>query len=179
MFNITPMQPRSPFDWRPTPAQHARLLWVFMVVIFFHWVEHLSQIYQIYALGWLPKQAGGMLGLWFPAINSAELLHTSYNALVLAGILLLLPGFVGQARRWWTVAAVAQTWHWFEHVLLQVQWVSGYYLFGAPQQISILQLWFPRPELHFMYNLIVFVPLMVAMAYHMRRLGRAAEWSDG
>ena len=63
-------------------------------------------------------------------------------------------------------ALIAQIWHFFEHVLLQAQWLAGVYLFGAAQQISIGQLWFPRPELHFVYNLIVFVPLVIAMIHH-------------
>jgi hypothetical protein len=43
------------------------------------------------------------------------------------------------------------------------QYLTGYYLFGAPHQISILQLWFPRAELHFVYNLLVFIPMVIAV----------------
>jgi hypothetical protein len=145
---------------------HKRALWLFMVIVFFHWVEHVAQIYQIYIWGWTPKQAGGGLGLVFPSLVDSEVLHTSYNLLLWSGVFLLRAGFQGTARRWWMVALAAQSWHFFEHILLQVQWMTGYYLFGASQQISILQPWFPRPELHFAYNLIVFVPLMLGMFYH-------------
>jgi len=32
---------------------------------------------------------------------------------------------------------------------------------------SLIQLWIPRVELHLIYNTIVFVPMMIAMYYHM------------
>lgn len=142
---------------------HQRLLWLFMVIVLGHWSEHLAQLYQVYVLGWLPKEAGGALGFWFSLANASEVLHFTYNLFLWGGILLLQPGFRRQARRWWNGALAIQSWHFFEHILLQVQWLTGYYLFGAAKQISIGELWFPRMELHFAYNLLVFVPLMVAM----------------
>ena len=148
--------------WLNGPG-HARALWLFMLVIVAHWLEHVLQIYQIYGLGWSPDIAGGLLGVIYPQLVESELLHFVYDLIQWAGILILLPGFGGRARTFWTVAAVTQSWHYFEHVLLMGQYLTGYYLFGAPQQISILQLWFPRPELHFFYNLIVFVPMVIAV----------------
>lgn len=145
---------------------HERALCLYMVIVFGHWLEHLTQVYQVYIWGWLPKEAGGVLGLWFPQLAEAEVLHFTYNFLLWAGILLLRPGFRGRGRKWWTVALGAQSWHFFEHILLQVQWLTGIYLFGATQQISIGQVWVPRVELHFIYNLIVFVPLVLGMIYH-------------
>jgi hypothetical protein len=145
---------------------HERALWIYMVVVLGHWLEHLTQVYQVYIWGWLPKEAGGVLGLWFPGLAASEVLHFTYNLLLWAGILFLRPGFSGRGRKWWTVALAAQSWHFFEHTLLQVQWLTGTYLFGAAQQISIGQLWIPRVELHFLYNLIVFVPLVLGMIYH-------------
>jgi hypothetical protein len=32
---------------------------------------------------------------------------------------------------------------------------------------SIVQLWVPRVELHLFYNTVVFIPMMIAMYYHM------------
>jgi hypothetical protein len=168
MIDGTSLQMGPGHSWRRPTFSHVHWLWLFMVLVAFHWSEHLSQMYQIYVMGWLPAKAGGMLGLWFPAINKAEVLHTTYNLLLWGGILLLLPGFKGRARGWWMAALVIQSWHLFEHILLQVQWLTGNYLFGAPQQISIGQLWFPRPELHFAYNLLVFTPMMVAVVLYMR-----------
>jgi hypothetical protein len=147
-------------------ALHERTLSLFMVIVLGHWLEHLVQIYQVYILGWAPKAAGGVLGLWFPSLAASEVLHFTYNSLIFAGILLLLPGFVGRSRRWWWVTVAAGAWHFFEHLILQVQWLTGYYLFGASTPMGIGQLWIPRVELHFLYNLIVFVPMVVGMIYH-------------
>jgi hypothetical protein len=160
----------QPFGWlaRLNGPLHERALWLFMVIVLGHWLEHLTQIYQIYVLGWVPKMAGGALGLWFPWLTSSEVLHFSYNFLLWGGILLLHPGFRGASRRWWTIALVAQSWHFFEHFLLQAQWLTGVYLFGAAKQMGIGELWFPRPELHFVYNLIVFVPLLLGMIEYFR-----------
>lgn len=41
--------------------------------------------------------------------------------------------------------------------------LTGYYLFGAAKQISIGELWFSQVKLHFMYNLIVFMPLLFGL----------------
>jgi hypothetical protein len=154
---------------------HGRILWLFMVIVLGHWTEHLSQLYQVYVMGWLPKEAGGALGLWFPGINQSEVLHFTYNLVLWGGILLLQPGFHGRSRSWWNVALIAQSWHFFEHFLLQVQWLTGIYLFGAAKQISILELWFPRMELHFAYNLIVFVPLVIGMIQY---FGSPPDWRE-
>jgi len=62
---------------------------------------------------------------------------------------------------------VIQFWHHIEHALLQGQVIAGGTLFGSPVPMSIVQLWFPRLELHLFYNSVVFVPMMVAMYYHL------------
>jgi hypothetical protein len=38
---------------------------------------------------------------------------------------------------------------------------------GRPVPTSIVQLWVPRVELHLFYNTIVFVPMVIAMYYHL------------
>jgi hypothetical protein len=147
---------------------HAPALWIFMMIIVAHWLEHVFQIYQIYALGWAPANAGGILGVMYPKLIESETLHFVYDFIQWAGIVLLLPGFTGRARAFWTVAMIVQTWHYIEHVLLMGQYLTGYYLFGAAKQTSILQLWFPRPELHFVYNLLVFIPMVIAVQYYIK-----------
>jgi hypothetical protein len=120
----------------------------------------------VYVLGWRPHQAGGALGLAFPWLVHSETLHYGYAVIMLAGLCTMLPGFVGRARQWWLVALVIQFWHHIEHALLQGQAIAGHNLFGAAVPTSILQLWFPRLELHLFYNSVVFIPMMVAMYYH-------------
>jgi len=146
--------------------KHQQALWIYMVIVFGHWMEHVLQVFQVYVLGWVPAKAGGLLGLWFPVLAQSEVLHFVYNFSLLAGIVCLRYGFTGRSRIWWNVALVIQAWHFTEHALLQVQYLTGYYLLGATKQISVLELWFPRVELHFIYNLIVFIPMVLGMYYH-------------
>jgi hypothetical protein len=85
---------------------------------------------------------------------------------MLAGLLVLRPGFQGRARQWWDIALGMQVWHHFEHALLQCQAIFGANLFGSPVPISIAQLVIPRVELHLLYNGMVFIPMVIAMYYH-------------
>ena len=70
-------------------------------------------------------------------------------------------------RRWWTIALAIQFFHHIEHLLLIIQSTTGYNLGGRPVPTSIVQMWVPRVELHLFYNTIVFIPMVVAMYYHM------------
>lgn len=147
---------------------HERALQIYMAIVLAHWAEHLLQALQIYALGWPVPQARGALGHFFPWLVSSELLHYGYALVMLAGLWLLRSGFTGaHDRRWWTVALVIQFFHHFEHLLLQAQAVLGQSFFGSPVPTSLVQLWIPRVELHLFYNTIVFVPMVIAMYFHM------------
>jgi hypothetical protein len=141
---------------------------LFLVVVIAHWVEHLTQAYQIYVLDWARPKAGGALGLAFPWLVKSEWLHYGYAILMLVAFVILRHGFVGRARTWWNIAMWIQVWHHFEHLLLLLQAVTGAHLMGKPVVTSIAQLVFPRVELHLFYNAIVFVPMVVAMVLHMR-----------
>jgi len=157
----------SPLRVKLNSAWHERSLQFFMVIVLAHWAEHLAQAFQIYALGWPPPKALGVLGLWYPWLVKTEVMHYCYALVMLIGIWLLRPGFVGVSRKWWTVALVIQFWHHIEHALLQGQALAHHNLFGSPVPTSIAQLWIPRVELHLIYNTIVFIPMMIAMYYHM------------
>ena len=147
---------------------HERALQLFMVIVLAHWAEHLFQAFQIYALGWRVPQALGALGLVFPWLVKSELMHYGYALVMLAGLWVLRSGFTGvHDRRWWTIALAIQFFHHFEHLLLQGQFLLGANLLGRPVPTSLAQLWVPRVELHLFYNTIVFVPMVVAMYYHM------------
>jgi hypothetical protein len=148
--------------------QHETALRVFMVIVLAHWAEHLLQAFQIYGLGWPPPQARGALGYFFPFLISSEILHYGYALVMLAGLWALRPGFTGVLdRRWWTIALAIQFFHHIEHFLLQTQAVLGQNFFGRPVPTSLLQLWVPRVELHLLYNTVVFIPMVIAMYYHM------------
>src|SRR5262245_32366180 len=138
-----------------------------MVIVLAHWAEHLLQAFQIYALGWPVPEARGLLGYFYPWLVTSEALHYGYALVMLIGLLLLRPGFKGTLdRRGWTIALGIQFFHHFEHLLLQIQAISGYYFFDRPVPTSLIQYWVPRVELHLFYNAIVFIPMVIAMYYH-------------
>ncbi len=147
---------------------HEIALRTFMVIVLAHWAEHFTQAFQIYVLGWPVPAARGVLGFFFPWVITSEVLHYGYALVMLAGLFLLRPGFVEtNERRWWTIALAIQFFHHIEHGLLQLQAIIGTPFFGRPVPTSIAQLWVPRVELHLFYNTIVFVPMVVAMYFHM------------
>jgi hypothetical protein len=147
---------------------HRTALNVFMLIVVAHWAEHLVQAYQIWVLGRPRPQARGVLGQWFPWLVSSEALHYGYAIVMLAALFLLRPGFAGRARTWWTVALVIQFWHHIEHLLLLIQAQAGQPFFGQAVPTSIAQLAFPRVELHLFYNSVVFIPMLIAMYFHLR-----------
>ncbi len=147
---------------------HERALWIYLAIVILHWTEHLFQAAQIWILGMPRPQALGALGYVFPSLVTSEVMHFTYALVMLAGLILLRPGFRGAARGWWTTSLVIQGWHLVEHSLLQLQAIVGQNLFGSPVPTSILQQFIPRPELHLLYNLIVFIPMVVAMWLHTR-----------
>lgn len=149
--------------------RHELALQVFLVIVLGHWAEHLLQAFQIYVLGWPVPQALGLLGYFYPPLIKSETLHYGYAVVMLIGLWVLRPGFPvgGRDRRWWTVALVIQFFHHIEHLLLLIQAQTGHNLAGRPVPTSLVQLIVPRVELHLFYNTIVFIPMVVAMYYHM------------
>lgn len=157
------------------PSLHDRLnsqwhewsLRLFMLVVLAHWGEHLAQAFQIYYLGWPRPLANGILGIWYPWLITSEVMHYSYALVMLIGIWVLRKGFTGAGRQWWTIALVIQFWHHIEHLLLISQATLHHNLWHKPVPMSVLQLFFPRVELHLFYNTIVFIPMVIGMYYHM------------
>jgi hypothetical protein len=143
-------------------------LQIFMAVVIAHWAEHLSQVYQIYGLGWAPHAAGGMLGYLFPWLAHSEVLHFSYAVVMMIGLVWLRGELCLAASGWWTATTVLQGWHLVEHTLLQVQALTHPF-FGRDVPTSIIQLWYPRVELHLFYNTIVTVPMAIALWREMRK----------
>lgn len=172
-MNVTVAAPRhqiaegTKFLERLNSTWHERALQIFMVVVLGHWAEHLAQAFQIYALGWPVPESRGVLGLWYPWLVKSEVLHYSYALVMLIGLWILRTGFVGTSRLWWNISLGIQFWHHIEHALLQGQALTGHNLFHSPVPTSIAQLWIPRVELHLIYNTLVFIPMVIAMYYHM------------
>ena len=147
---------------------HERALWVYLGIVILHWIEHLFQAAQIWILEMPRPDALGALGYLFPFLVTSEVMHFTYALVMFAGLVLLLPGFRGASRNWWIASTIIQGWHLVEHTTLQIQAVVGSNLFGSPVPTSFLQPFIPRPELHLVYNLIVFIPMIVGMWLHTR-----------
>jgi hypothetical protein len=147
---------------------HRAALNAFMVVVLAHWAEHLVQAYQVWVLDRPRPAARGVLGQIFPWLVTSEWLHYAYAIVMLVGLFLLRPGFVGRARTWWTVALVIQFWHHIEHLLLLIQAQTHTFFFGGAVPTSLAQAIVPRVELHLFYNSVVFIPMVVAVYLHLR-----------
>jgi hypothetical protein len=158
-------QPRVP---RVNGRWHRAALGIFLFIVLAHWAEHIVQAVQIWGLDWPRPKARGLLGMPFPRLVTKEWLHYGYALIMLIGFIALRKGFVGRASGWWTAALIIQVWHHFEHLLLLIQALAHRNLFGKPVPTSILQLLYPRVELHLFYNTVVFLPMVVAMFLHLR-----------
>jgi hypothetical protein len=149
-------------------SRHRSALLVFLGVVTGHWAEHLFQAYQVYVLHMARRHALGALGMLYPPLVHSEWLHFGYAAVMLLGLFLLQPGFVGRGARWWRIALAIQIWHLFEHTLLLAQASYARPFWGADAPTSVLQLIVPRVELHLFYNAVVFIPMVIAMVCHVR-----------
>jgi hypothetical protein len=138
----------------------------FMSVVMAHFIEHLIQIYQLKILGWDRSESLGLLGVWHPWLIHSEWLHYGLALFMLIGIWYLLPSInTRRATYWWSITLFLQFLHHIEHLVPLVQALTGKYLYGSTKPMSLLQYWFPRIELHFTYNVIVMVPMSIAMVY--------------
>lgn len=123
-----------------------------VAIAFLHFLEHLAQMVQLYYLHWARFDCLGILGLWYPFLVKTEFLHFAYAVALLVGLV-----SVQINSRWWRLAVRLQKYHLVEHLILMVQFLLGY------KPTGIGNLFFPRIELHFFYNLIVLVPMIMAM----------------
>lgn len=160
-MNYSLLSQRLNSEWHETGLR------LFMVVVLSHWAEHLVQAVQIFIWHWPRAEALGVLGMAFPWLVQSELMHYLYALVMLIGIWIFRTGFSGRSHFWWTITLWIQFWHHVEHLLLQAQWATGHNLFNSPVPMSIAQLWIPRVELHLLYNTLVFVPMIMAMYYHL------------
>lgn len=158
---------KSSFYEKINHRWHKPALQFFMVIVLAHWAEHLVQATQIYILGWPAPASRGVLGQWFPWLVKSETLHYGYALVMLIGLWVLRKGFRGLSYKWWMLSFGIQFWHHIEHAILQGQAILGSNLLGSPVPTSIVQLVIPRVELHLFYNTVVFIPMAIAMYYHL------------
>ncbi len=143
-----------------------------MAIVLFHWAEHIVQAYQFFVLHWPRPMSMGLVGMYYPWLMKSEVLHYGFALVMLTGLWVLRKGFTGASYTWWMVAFWIQFWHHFEHFILFYQAQTHRFWFGGTVPTSIGQIWIPRIELHLIYNALVFIPMVVAMYYHVYPLAR-------
>jgi hypothetical protein len=131
-----------------------------------HFGEHIGQMAQIHVQDVKPPMAHGAVGTL-----DVEWVHFIWNSWVLLGVAMLLFHF--RKNPWlWACLAIA-AWHAAEHVaIMTVYWDTG--KAGDPGLLSkggsigggvnLI-----RPDLHFIYNLLMTAPLMIALVWQLRR----------
>lgn len=127
----------------------------FGAIVAFHFAEHIAQLFELYVLGWQRMNCLGLLGLWQPQLMRSEWLHYLYAIFMLVGLYYFRTSVKNQ---WWTTTIYLQQFHHFEHFLLLLQAMFGFKATG------IGGLWFPRIELHFFYNLVVMIPMILSLS---------------
>ncbi|HLZ23682.1 MAG TPA: hypothetical protein VKQ30_16350 [Ktedonobacterales bacterium] len=136
-----------------------------------HFLEHVAQMIQIHVLGFEGAGARGIFGTL-----DIEWVHFIWNTWVLLVVLVLLGRF--RANRWLWVALLLCGWHEVEHVaIFRVYLMTG--VSGTPGILSqggALAGGLPvsRPDLHFFYNLIETIPLVVGFLAQVQRM--IHEW---
>jgi hypothetical protein len=135
------------------------LFYVLVITQGVHFLEHVTQVTQLHLLMLRGPQARGVFG----ALN-IEWVHFFWNSLVLLAVAVLVWRFHRNSWLWLTLAVSG--WHAVEHAyILSVYLRTG--IEGTPGLLSAGGaiaggLGLARPDLHFLYNLIETVPLVLA-----------------
>jgi hypothetical protein len=148
-------------------------LYGLVVVELAHLGEHLAQMTQIHLLGRTGTHARGIFG----ALD-IEWVHFGWNTAILIAVLVLLRRF--PANSWLWLAASVAVWHQIEHFVILLRYVGS----GVPGDPGLLSeggsiaggLPFARPDVHFIYNLIETIPLVVAFLAQRRRTSSAVVY---
>ena len=149
--------------------QWLALFYVLVVTQTGHFLEHVAQMVQIHVLGLTGADARGILGTL-----DIEWVHFVWNTWVLVAVVVLLLHY--RTNCWLWLTALFSTWHAIEHAyIFSVYITTG--LSGTPgllaQGGAILGgLPLSRPDLHFIYNLIETIPLILAF---LRQVQRTAQ----
>ena len=131
-----------------------------------HLLEHIAQMVQIHVLHLTGASAQGIVG----QLN-LEWVHFTWNGLVLITLLVLLPRF--RTNPWLIAVTPLAAWHFVEHSMMIATYIQTG-VSGSPGLLSSGGLLFgglpiARPDLHFLYNLVETIPLLVAWLVELRR----------
>ena len=137
---------------------------IFLLIIYLHLFEHIAQMFQLYVLHWNRPECLGLVGLVWPYLIHSEYLHYGHALFMFIGIYYLTKYMYNRHSLWWMkLALILAFYHHFEHLLLLIQSITHIYFFNKTVPTSLGQLFIPRIELHFFYNLLVGIPLMIAL----------------
>lgn len=140
-----------------------------------HVSEHVSQMIQLHVLGLPPQQARGVIG----ALD-VEWVHFLWSTFVLVATVALLRRL--PRNRWLALALVLAVWHELEHVTLMTTYLATG-VSGSPGLLAsggLIDGGLPisRPDLHFLYNAMLTVPLFLGFrAEILRRAPLAAVFA--
>ena len=124
-----------------------------------HVGEHVAQMVQIHVLGLSGPNARGIVG-----VLDIEWVHFAWNTWILVAVIALV--FMRRRDPWLWAAAVLSVWHEAEHAVIMATYLSTG-VAGSPGLLArggalLGGLPLSRPDLHFLYNLVETVPLVVA-----------------
>ena len=138
---------------------------LFLEMMILQGVHEMEHIVQVVQRGWLGIANGaGMLG----SVFDVEPVHMVYNLLFLFLIAAVyagcrrdrraIPANPDRVMRLLQVSFVFQIWHTTEHVVKMYQ----YFQTGLNGTPGILGYWFPVVYLHFWYNTLLYIPIVIA-----------------
>jgi len=154
--------------------QYGWLAFFFILVVTqgAHLLEHVAQMVQIHLLGLSGLQARGILGML-----DIEWVHFIWNSWVLICAVLLV--FLFRKNPWLWALLLISTWHEVEHVYIMSVFLRTGHV-GSPGLLASggaigggLPL--SRPDLHFYYNLLEELILIIAYLYQIQRLPMSDE----
>ncbi len=143
------------------------LIFVLVVAQGSHLLEHFVQVLQLHVLGVSVARANGIISIF-----NTEWVHFIWNTWVLLFATLFL--FLFRRNPWLKVLFVASIWHAIEHSYILYEsirtGITG--LPGLLAQGGFIAGGVPiiRPDLHFLYNLVEEVLLIIAYLYQIRQI---------
>ena len=148
--------------------QWLALFYVLVVTQTGHFLEHVAQMIQIHVLGLQGADARGIFGTL-----DIEWVHFTWNTWVILAVLVLLSNF--GVNPWLRVTAILAGWHEVEHAYIFTTYlqtgIAG--LPGLLAQGGAVAGGLPisRADLHFLYNLIETLPLVLSFFQLVQQAG--------
>lgn len=89
---------------------------VFISIVVIHFIEHLTQLYQLYVLHWTRPECLGLISLRYPWLMRSEWLHYSFALYMAVGLTYF--GYKATNKKWWRISCLLQDYHHVEHLIL-------------------------------------------------------------